>query len=688
MTTLRAFFAALTCALCLAPAAMAAAPAEHRIRVRIEPETHLLEGRDSMRFAAPRAATLILSARFRIDSLAIDGRRIEVVAKPAGPFQRMALPAARRIDLVWHGTLAALDRSLDHRDTLTHAEPVSGKDGTFLPSGSGWYPAVDGALERYSLELDLPTEQRGLVPGRLVEERQAHGRYRARFEFNQPARGISLMAGPYRIEERRVRTAAGSEIKLRTYFHAEIAGLASGYLDSVAGYLDLYERWIGAYPFTEFSVVSSPTPTGFGLPTLTYLGIDVLRLPFIRATSLGHELLHNWWGNGVYPDYARGNWSEGLTTFMADYAYREREGPEAATAMRLGWLRDYAAMPPGDDAPLARFTSRTHGAAQIVGYNKSAMLFFMLRDLIGEAAFDQSLREFWSSYRFRSASWDDLRGAFERASGLDLAAFFAQWLQRTGAPSLRIADAHSEPAAESWRLSVTLEQDAPAYLLSVPLAIRTAGGEIRRRVELSRERGTAVLELPVEPLAVALDPELHLMRRLAAAEASPILRDVMLAEHPALVTPSADAAVQAAARKLARIMGSGLALTHSNNAVKSRIDAFASMQDLTPPTSTLLVAGLHADIDAWLAREGMAARPAMLAAGRGSAQVWTARTGDGRIVVLVSARDAPSLAALARPLPHYGRESYLVFEGARMLERGAWPAQPQVWRLKRGQVLH
>jgi len=35
-----------------------------------------------------------------------------------------------------------------------------------------------------------------------------------------------------------------------------------------------------------------------------------------------------------------------------------------------------------------------------------------------------------------------------------------------------------------------------------------------------------------------------------------------------------------------------------------------------------------------------------------------------------------------RPLPHYGRDSYLVFEGARMIERGSWPAQPQVWELK------
>jgi len=33
--------------------------------------------------------------------------------------------------------------------------------------------------------------------------------------------------------------------------------------------------------------------------------------------------------------------------------------------------------------------------------------------------------------------------------------------------------------------------------------------------------------------------------------------------------------------------------------------------------------------------------------------------------------------------PHYG-QSFLVFEGARAIERGTWPAQPQVWTLKPG----
>ena len=666
--------AALVFALSLAPAAMAAA---HQIQVRIEPETHLLEGRDSLRFNAPRAATLVLASRFSFDSIVVDGQRTALKARLDGGFQRITLPAASRIDLVWHGTLAPLDRSLEHRDTLAYTEPASAKQGTFLPSGSGWYPMLDAELERYSLELDLPADQRGLVPGRLTEESEAGGRYRARFEFDQPAEGIPLMAGPYRIEERRVRTAAGTEVRLRTYFHAEIAALASGYLDSVAGYLDLYERRIGAYPFTEFSVVSSPTPTGFGMPTLTYLGIDVLRLPFIRATSLGHEVLHNWWGNGVYPDFARGNWSEGLTNFMADYAYRERESPEAARAMRLTWLRDYAAMPAGDDTPLARFTSRTHGASQIVGYNKSAMLFFMLRDVIGEAAFDAGLRAFWSTERFRVASWDDLRRAFEHASGRKLSVFFAQWLERTGAPNLRIARAKAEPVAGGWRLAVTLTQGAPAYTLSVPLTIRTRAGDITRRVALARERDTALLELPDEPLEVALDPDLRLMRRLAATEAPPILRDAMLAPHPGLVVASADAAVQTAACELAAGLLEGM--TGSGDGLRSCLDANASTEDLTPPT---LVAGLHADVDAWLARKKMAPRPAGLAATRGSAQVWTARAGNGHMVLLASARDAASLTALLRPLPHYGQQSYLVFDGARAIDRGTWPTQPQVWKLK------
>lgn len=667
--TLRKLLVTLVAVLVPEASALAGMPPSHEISVSIDPQTRLLEGRDTLNFDSSRGAVLLLSSRFRIASLVVDGRPIEAHAEPVPGLMRITLPAARRVELRWSGTLAALDRNVDHRHTLAAGVPASGPEGTFLPAGSGWYPAVEGILERYIVELDLPVGQRGLVPGRLIEERETGGRYRARFEFMNASEGITLLAGPYRIEERRVRTLAGSQVRLRTYFHAEIAGLAAGYLDSITGYLDLYERWIGAYPFSEFSVVSSPTPTGFGMPTLTYLGIEVLRLPFIRATSLGHEILHNWWGNGVYPDTARGNWSEGLTNFMADYTYRERESAQAGTDMRLAWLRDYAAIPAQDDAPLIRFTSRTHGASQIVGYHKAAMLFFMLREAIGVAAFDEGVRGFWRGHRFRLASWDELRAAFERSSGRKLAEFFAQWLNRAGAPDLRIADGHAERAGSRWRLSVTLAQSAPAYALSVPLAIRTAGGEITRRVQFGRKRETVVLHTPAEPLAVTLDPELRLFRRLAPAEAPPILREVILSSDAEILPLSALEGVEQAARSLAvRLF--------------ERAPREISSGD-RPVTPALLVIGLHKDIDAWLAGMGLQMRPAALAAERGSAQIWMLRAGAARTIALVSVRDAPSISALERPLPHYGRQSYLVFDGARNIERGVWPTRPQAWHFKK-----
>ena len=54
---------------------------------------------------------------------------------------------------------------------------------------------------------------------------------------------------------------------------------------------------------------------------------------------------------------------------------------------------------------------------------------------------------------------------------------------------------------------------------------------------------------------------------------------------------------------------------------------------------------------------------------------------DGVTLAVVSAQDGAALAALARPLPHYGRQSYVVFDGAKVTSRGAWPAHPQAMKL-------
>jgi len=651
------------------PVAGAATPltVQYDISVRIDPAARTLEGQSVITANGTGDYKLLLNRRFQVKRILLDGEPLGGRRSLSGGLHRWRIPgtagATRRITLEWSGMLAPLDTTLDHRRVLSAAEPVAGEEGTFLPDASAWYPRIAGVRASYRLLLELPGGQRGLVAGRMVEEYIAESRYRARFEFPFPAEGIDLMAGPYRIEQIVVRRVAGKRIRLRTYFHPSIAELAPSYLSAVKGYIELYESWIGDYPFREFSVVSSPTPTGFGMPTLTYLGVNVLRLPFIRATSLGHEVLHNWWGNGVYPDYSRGNWSEGLTTFMADYAYKERESAEAARRMRLGWLRDFAAMPRGQDLPLARFTSRTHGASQIVGYHKAAMTFFMLRDLIGREAFDRGIRTFWERQQFLVASWDDLREAFESATGMDLKPFFKQWLTRSGAPIVRLTSARSKRSGTGYRVTIALNQRPPAYRIRVPLAIRTEAGEKTRFVDLDSARKVFTLQVSARPREIALDPELRIFRRLARDEAPPILRQVMV--DPATVT------VLISEGSEARRAASALAARLQDHAP----NAFSPARRLS--RAPALAIGLEGEVDAWLKQQGLPGRPERVR-GKGSAQVWTAAREEGASIVVVSATDAVSLAALARPLPHYGRQSYVIFQGAKAIERGTWPARVQV----------
>ncbi len=527
-----------------------------------------------------------LAPEFEITTLKVNGKTSQLLRRPAGT--DFSLPrGTRRVEITYRATLKPL-QALDHRQVLGNRAATADPAGSFMPGAAGWYPDA-GKLFSYRLTLKLPAGQKGLVPGKLTEESDTAAGYRASFEFPQPADGIDLMAGPYTVSERSLSLADGQKIRVRTWFHEELVPLAQGYLDDSARYIERYSKLIGAYPFAMFSVVSSPTPTGFGMPSLTYLGREVIKLPFIRATSLGHEVLHNWWGNGVYPDWQTGNWSEGLTTFLADYAYKEAESDNAARDMRLGWLRDYAAVPAGEDTALKDFTSRHHGIASIIGYNKAAMVFLMLRDKIGTAAFERGLRLLWEKKRFQTASWADLEAVFSEASGQSQAEFFRQWVTRPGTPEFT-------------------------------------------------------------PQQIERDTDYRLWRRIDPALLPPILREVFVAPQASVVVT--DAALQPAALSLAARV----------------LDAPpVSVSATLPAGGPVLIIGLDKTFDAWLARHSLPARPMEQ---RGTAQVWAGRALAGRPYVVVAVRDAASLKALERGLPHYGKQSWLIFEGARMAEKG------------------
>jgi hypothetical protein len=624
--------------LCLAPF-VHAAMAHLELQVVLDPGTRVLQARAQLTTTGGERPPLSLNPLFKVSSAQWDA-------------------AAHRLSVAYAGTLPPMPASAQ-RNAPVRADLFASPDGSYLAPNALWYPDPGGPFT-YRIGLSLPAGQKGLAPGTQQGVSDSQAGFKATYAFDHPAEGIWLMAGPYQVAQTSFVADGGQRVTVRTWFHPELAALAQGYLGDSVKYLQRYSRAIGPYPFGDFSIVSSPLSHGLGMPSLTYLGRDVLRLPFIRATSLGHEVLHNWWGNGVYPEWSSGNWSEGLTTFMADYAYQEDESPEAARAARLAWLRDLLAVAPADETALAAFTARHHGISSVIGYGKAAMVFFMLRDEIGPTAFEQGLRLFWQRHQFRTAGWPDLQAAFAHAAGRDLSGFFAQWVRRAASPRLAL-----QAAAQG---GIALVQQGEPFDLLVPLRVRLASGATRDMSVRARDRETPV-DAGADATQVELDPDRRLWRRLAARDVPPILRDVFIAPRAQLLVAGPSAQWRGPANALAQRL------------LDNEPVMVGEEQLRTAPDVPALVLGDAADIARLLPRLGIAAVPDEVRASGGQptgrAQAWTARAANGKTFAFVAADSPQALAGLQRALPHYGRQSWLVFEDGRMVGQGTWPVTAQ-----------
>ena len=590
-----------------------------------------------------------------VDAVAVPIRKIGSATQPRFELKLPKQFSAHQLRIRYHGHLLKLNPESDHRDTLAPLPPMASNEGSFLPAGSGWYPEP-GQFFTYRLSIQTSADQIAVAPGTPSHEELKGDTRKAVFVMDHPVEGIDLMMGPYVLKERVVSINTAT-VKLRTYFHPDIADLSEGYLDAAKNYLTRYSNQIGAYPYTHFSIVSSPLPTGLGMCSLTYLGRDVLKLPFIKTTSLGHEVLHNWWGNGVFVDPSQGNWSEGLTTFMADYAFKEDEGPEAAKTMRYGWLRDRQALPQGEEQALSSFRSRHHVASANVGYGKAAMLFLALRNRIGKENFTTALRQFWLHYQFKEASFKDLRQAFEKSSGENLSSFFAQWLNQTGASRYSLNSAFFD----GKKLHVTIGQSLPNNNMRLPLRVYSVEAQEDFLLDHSGKQFKAILTPRLPPLTLSIDPDFTVWRALTPEEAPPILREAVASKRLALLVLN---------DKLATA-----ALSFTKEFAEGEVEKISIRQAMKE--KFVIVFGKAQEIDTWLARSKLPPRPTLVS--EGDTQVWMINHPTQHVLV-VSVPDQDdkaqfSLATVGKRLPHLARYAWVTFENGQTKLRGTWPVE-------------
>jgi aminopeptidase N len=145
---------------------------------------------------------------------------------------------------------------------------------------------------------------------------------------------------------------------------------------------------------------------------------------------------------------------------------------------------------------------------QAMTFDKGAMVFHMLRWEVGDKAFLATLKAALRQYSGGSVGTADFEKLAESVSGQSLTAFFAQWVDRTGAPQFTNDYAvYRLGNNQGFRVTGVIGQNPDAFRLPVELSVETEGRTETERIEVMSARTPYQLDTFGRPRRIAIDPD-------------------------------------------------------------------------------------------------------------------------------------------------------------------------------------
>ncbi len=517
----------------------------HTLTVELDPETHRLTATDVLHLPKSlfnqTALSFALNAHLTIDRIAIHGQPAsfsKISEDPSGqtgfeqwiiefPSSSLKQPDAfNTLTVVYHGHI---NESPTESGGLRFVRPDKtnghiGPEGIYLTSETFWYPTWEQHLVTVDLAVSLPADWQAITQGQETHQSVTGDQRISHWRIQSPTEALTLAANHFVIQKKPWR-----DIQLATYLFPSEAPLAQQYLDATANYLDLYTKLLGPYPFTQFAVVENFFPSGLGMPSFTLLGQRIVQRGYTQPYSLGHEIVHSWLGNSVFNDFAKGNWVEGLTTYLSNYYYDEATGNYAAAhKTRRQMMDEYNLYATSEkDYPIRQFHHKETRIDNAVGYQKTALVFHMLRQKLGDDAFFKGVRQIIQEGTGHYVEWEDLKRVFSHVAKQDLTEFFKQWIEQPGAPSITIHDLSVRPdplRSDQSMVSGTISQKDGIYTVALPIQVNLQeASTISATVNLEHATQPFTVNVPNTPTSITLDPGHHWLLRLKREQLPPML---------------------------------------------------------------------------------------------------------------------------------------------------------------------
>jgi cytosol alanyl aminopeptidase len=389
------------------------------------------------------------------------------------------------------------------------------------------FPCFDepGSKVPWKLTLEVPAQLVAVSNTPVVRE-DALGAGRKRLEFAAtkplPSYLIAFGVGPFDIVDAG-KTARGTPIRIITM--KDRAPEAAWAARTTAKLLDLLEEFFASpYPYEKMDMLAIPVTAGFGamenVGLITFTETSILLDPkhtakereyswiFIAAHELGHQwfgdlVTMKWWDD-IWLNEGFANWVERKISAKFEPRWHEEvavvavrnQALEADSLVSARRVRQPIATP---DDILNVFDGIT--------YDKGASILNMFEGYVGPEVFLRGVRDYIKAHTFGNATSSDFVAAISKASGKDVSAAFATFLEQPGAPEITAAlacDKGQPPrVALSQQRYVPPGAPVPAaskpWIVPVCVAYDRAGKRAETCTLLDAAEGSIALDAPSCP---------------------------------------------------------------------------------------------------------------------------------------------------------------------------------------------
>ena len=204
--------------------------------------------------------------------------------------------------------------------------------------------------------------------------------------------------------------------------------------------MEIYNKTVGDYPYKQYSVIQG----GDGGMEYAMCTLILGQGSFDGLLGVtAHEMAHSWFQHVLASNESKHGWmDEGFTSFLEDFGLNEIADKKVENPFTGAYAGYFSMVNSGKELPQGTHADRfdENRVYSISSYSKGELFLTQLMYLIGKENLMKTLKKYYSDFKFKHPTPNDIKRSAERISGANLDWYLTDWTQTTNTIDYAIND--------------------------------------------------------------------------------------------------------------------------------------------------------------------------------------------------------------------------------------------------------